>query len=48
MIGCYNLGVLYDHERNMKHDYIKAKEFYRKAYDTGIENGCKKYMILNQ
>lgn len=35
MIGCYNLGVLYNHGKDVKQDYIKAIELYTKACDGG-------------
>ncbi|WP_267893000.1 hypothetical protein [Helicobacter trogontum] len=31
----------------MKADRLKAKEFFKKACDLGMEPGCKEYKIIN-
>lgn len=37
MFGCYNLGGMYN---NIKQDYFKANELYKKSCDGGNADGC--------
>ncbi len=47
-ISCSSLGLSYASGKGVKQDYVKAKEFFGKACDGGIEDGCKNYAILNK
>ena len=38
---------MYEKGYGVKKDYSKASEFYRKACDKDISNGCKKYNSFN-
>jgi TPR repeat protein len=40
MLGCNNLGVLYEKGYGVSRDYAQARALYRKACDGGIMYGC--------
>ena len=39
---------MYDNGYGVKQDYKKAKEWYGKACDAGVQIGCDNYKLLNQ
>ena len=44
----YNLGNAYYNGNGVRQNYIQAKEWYGKACDSGFQNGCEMYRIINQ
>ena len=40
MVGCFNLGLMYDNGDGIRQDKIKATELYGKACDGGDMKGC--------
>jgi TPR repeat protein len=46
--SCANLGRSYYNGQGVRQSYAKAKEYYGKACDLEIEDGCKNYSILNR
>ena len=44
----YNLGVIYNKGKGVHQNYAIAKEWYGKACDDGLQDGCDNYRILNQ
>ena len=44
----YNLGVFYANGEGVKQDYFKAKEWFGKACDGGVQLGCNNYKKLNE
>lgn len=48
MLGCKNLGVLYDQGQGVRQDKRVAKEYYGRACDLGDQNGCNLYKSLNE
>lgn len=38
-LACDNIGILFEDDDN----FIKAKEYYKKACDLGLEKACKKF-----
>ena len=46
-VACYNLGVSYKNGQGVKQNLKKAKDYYGKACDLGIQQGCDMYKKLN-
>ena len=46
-VACYNLGVSYKKGQGVKQNLKKAKDYYGKACDLGIQQGCDMYKKLN-
>lgn len=46
--SCNILGVAYEDGKGVKQDYKKAKEYYGKACDLGLQNACDNYAIVNK
>ena len=44
----HNLGIMYYKGQGVKQDYHKAKDFFGKACDNGLQIGCDKYRELNE
>ena len=44
----YNLGIMYDNGEGVRQDKKRAKEYFGKACDGGLQIGCDNYKILNQ
>ena len=42
----YVIGKLYDCGQGVEQDYIKAKEWYKRACDNGLQIACVKYKYL--
>lgn len=45
--ACNNLGIMYVKGKEVKQDYLKAKEIFEKSCNAGDAEGCKKYKITN-
>lgn len=43
--ACNNLGIMYVKGKEVKQDYLKAKEIFEKSCNSGDAEGCKKYEI---
>lgn len=43
-----NIGSMYDNGEGVRQDKVKAKEWYGKACDNGIQIGCDNYRKLNE
>jgi len=49
--GCIELGKMYEHSIGVKQSYPKAKEFYKKACEGGMDGdpeSCEDYARLNK
>ena len=42
------LGVMYQYGDGVRQNYSTAQEFFSQACDSGDNDGCKQYAILNQ
>lgn len=42
-VACYNLGVLYKKGQGVKQNLKRAKDYYGKACDLGLQQGCDVY-----
>nr|WP_276951674.1 SEL1-like repeat protein [Helicobacter rodentium] len=42
-----NLGYLYFEGKGVRQDYQVAKDYYGKACDLGLQQGCDAYKNLN-
>ncbi|MBO4575978.1 MAG: sel1 repeat family protein, partial [Neisseriaceae bacterium] len=45
--SCYDLGQLYQNGSGIRHNNSTAKEYYGKACDLGLQQGCDWYKKLN-
>lgn len=45
-VACYNLGVLYKKGQGVKQNLKIAKDYYGKACDLGLQQGCDAYKNL--
>ena len=48
MEGCHNLGLLYRDGQGVRQNLQTAKEYFGKACDVGLQEGCNKYRMLNE
>lgn len=48
VIGCFNLGYLYEDGQGVKQNLSTAKKYFGKACDLGEQKGCDNYRILNE
>ena len=46
ILGCNNIGVMYDNGQGVKKSTKKAKMFFGKACDLGSDDGCKNLGVL--
>ena len=46
-VACYNLGVSYKKGQGVKQNLKRAKDYYGKACDLGLQQGCDAYKNLN-
>ena len=44
--GCFALGYFYMDGVGVRQNYQTAKEYYRKACDLGVQEGCDNYWEL--
>ena len=44
----YNFGVMYANGEGVRQNYKTAKEWFDKACDNGLQQGCDAYRKLNQ
>ncbi len=43
-----NLGAMYANGEGVRQDRRTAKEWFGKACDNGVQDGCDNYRILNE
>ncbi len=46
--GCFNLGVMYEKRGKESQYYQFSGEFYGKACNLGLQDGCNEYKRLNK
>ena len=44
----FNLGVMYEEGKGVRQNLVIAKEWFGKACDNGLQQGCDAYRELNQ
>jgi TPR repeat protein len=43
----FNLGVIYAQGKGVRQNEKLEKQWFGKAYDNGLQDGCDNYRILN-
>ena len=43
----FNLGVIYDQGKGVRQNEKLEKQWFGKACDNGLQDGCDNYRILN-